>query len=105
MKKEHPLEITANRRKFIKYSGALIGGMALPLTTVNSGFAANNNTLKVGLIGCGGRGAGAASQALAADPNVILTAMGDAFTDRLDESYDALLEMYPDRVKVRSTHR
>ncbi len=89
-----------NRRKFIQYTGALIGGVALDVGATNSAFASGNNTLKIGLIGCGGRGAGAASQALAADPDTILTAMGDAFTDRLDESYAALLELYPNRVKV-----
>lgn len=94
-----------SRRKFIQYTGAVIGGMAFQIGAVNPSFASGNNTLKVGLIGCGGRGAGAANQALAADPDTILTAMGDVFTDRLDESYAALLEMYPNRVKVSKDHR
>jgi predicted dehydrogenase len=42
--------------------------------------------LKVGLIGCGGRGTGAANQALRADKAVQLTAMGDVFADRLEGS-------------------
>lgn len=92
-----------NRRQFIQYSGAVIGGLALG--TINTSHAKGNNTLKVGLIGCGGRGAGAASQALTADPDTVLTAMGDVFTDRLDESYNALLEMYPNRVKVGKENR
>lgn len=95
----------ANRRKFIQYTGAMIGGMAFQVGAVNPAFASGNNTLKIGLIGCGGRGAGAASQALAADPDTILTAMGDAFTDRIDESYTALLEMYPNRIKVNKTNK
>ena len=61
--------------------------------------------MKVGLIGCGGRGAGAAGQALAADPDVILTAMGDVFSDRLDESYEALMELYPAKVKVNKENK
>ena len=56
--------------------------------------------LKVGLIGCGGRGTGAAAQALQADPNVLLTAMGDVFSDRLEESYKALLDEVPTKLKV-----
>jgi len=52
--------------------------------------AAGSDVLKIGLIGCGGRGTGAASQALNADPNVQLTAMGDAFSDRLESSLAAL---------------
>jgi predicted dehydrogenase len=46
--------------------------------------------LRIGLIGCGGRGTGAASQALRADPAVAIVAMGDAFEDRLEQSLDAL---------------
>jgi predicted dehydrogenase len=41
-------------------------------------------------VGCGGRGTGAAAQALQADPNVKLTAMGDAFADRLQSSLENL---------------
>lgn len=94
-----------SRRKFIQYTGAVLGGMALPLGAVNASHSNSANVLKVGLIGCGGRGAGAAGQALAADPDTILTAMGDVFSDRLDESYDALLEMYPNRVKVEKSNK
>ncbi|MEZ6143146.1 MAG: Gfo/Idh/MocA family oxidoreductase [Zavarzinella sp.] len=50
----------------------------------------NNDELRIGLIGCGGRGTGAASQALKADSNVRLTAMGDAFEDRLQSSLKTL---------------
>jgi len=56
--------------------------------------------LKVGLIGCGGRGTGAAAQALQADANVLLTAMGDVFEDRLEESHKALMEEVPTKLKV-----
>lgn len=50
----------------------------------------NQETLRVGLIGCGSRGSGAAAQALSADKNVVLTAMGDAFKDRLDNGLKTL---------------
>mgnify|MGYP000857385732 FL=1 len=52
--------------------------------------AAGSDVLRVGLIGCGGRGTGAAEQALTADSNTKLVAMADAFQDRLDESLSAL---------------
>jgi predicted dehydrogenase len=52
--------------------------------------AAGSDLLKVGLIGCGGRGTGAAIQALSADENVKLWAMGDAFEDRLESSHKTL---------------
>lgn len=91
-----------NRRDFLKTTGAALmgSGLALNMALPNPSFASKKNTLNVGIIGCGGRGAGAAAQALAAGNDVVLTAMGDAFSDRLDETYKALVEMFPDRVKV-----
>ena len=60
----------------------------------------NSDTLKVGLIGCGGRGTGAANQALNADPNVVLTHMADIFEDRLELSLTSLKKLHGDKVKV-----
>ncbi|TCS89250.1 putative dehydrogenase [Anseongella ginsenosidimutans] len=90
------------RRSFIKGTGAaMIGGaLAYNLGFPNEAFAANKGTLKVGLIGCGGRGTGATIQALTADPDVVLTAMGDVFPDRLEEAYAAITKVKPDEVKV-----
>jgi predicted dehydrogenase len=76
----------ASRRDFLAASAATAAGLAL----VPHVHAAGSDVLKVGLIGCGGRGTGAASQALHADPNVQLTAMGDMFADRLRASLDNL---------------
>ena len=56
----------------------------------NAAFAGASDTLKVGLVGCGGRGTGAAAQALAADPGTKLVAMGDAFMDKVEGSYKVL---------------
>jgi myo-inositol 2-dehydrogenase / D-chiro-inositol 1-dehydrogenase len=94
-----------NRRTFIQYTGAVIGGSLAFNIGSSPAFAGSSNTLKVGLIGCGGRGAGAASEALAADPDTVLTAMGDVFSDRLEESYKELAEMYPSRVKVDKNNK
>lgn len=63
-------------------------------------FAQGSAQLKVGLIGCGGRGSGAAAQAIEADPGTILWAMGDAFSDRLASSRKNLTEAKKDRIKV-----
>ena len=60
----------------------------------------NKSIIKVGLIGCGGRGTGAAVQAMKADPNVEITAMGDVFEDRLEEAYGALKKVSAGQVKV-----
>lgn len=91
-----------NRRSFLKKSGIALIGSTL---AYHAGISApslgqKKPMLKVGLVGCGGRGTGAAAQALAADPDVILTAMGDVFEDRLDEAYEAILKVSGDKVKV-----
>jgi predicted dehydrogenase len=57
--------------------------------------------LRVGLIGCGGRGTGAAVQALRADPETVLVAMGDAFADRLNSSHGAIVEAMGDSAEAR----
>jgi myo-inositol 2-dehydrogenase/D-chiro-inositol 1-dehydrogenase len=97
----------SNRRSFIKTTGAVVIGSAMGLDMVfpKTTFAQGQSVLKVGLIGCGGRGTGAASQALNADPNVVITAMGDVFQDRLDKAYDLLLKMHPEKVKVTSENK
>ena len=64
---------------------AVSTGLTVPLV-----HAAGSSTIKVGLVGCGGRGTGAAGQALTADSGVTLVAMADAFADRLEESLSEL---------------
>jgi predicted dehydrogenase len=76
-----------SRRTFLKSSaGVLAGTVAAPLIAPAFVHAAGSDLLRVGLVGCGGRGTGAASQALRADPQVLLTAMADAFPDHLERS-------------------
>src|SRR5216684_6570989 len=78
---------TGSRRTFLKSSaGVLAGTVAAPLLSPEFVHAAGSDLLRVGLVGCGGRGTGAASQALRADPHVRLTAMADAFPDHLERS-------------------
>jgi len=74
------------------------------LSIAQSAHAAGSDVLKVGLIGCGGRGSGAAAQALNADPHVKLTAMGDAFSDRLQASLANLKKENPEKVDVAPDH-
>jgi predicted dehydrogenase len=69
------------RRDIIR--GAAAAGVLASLPAVH---AAGDDRLRVGLVGCGDRGTGAAAQALAADPNVALVAVADAFEDRLEAS-------------------
>ncbi|GEO06172.1 oxidoreductase [Adhaeribacter aerolatus] len=80
-----------SRRDFVKGSAALLGGALvsqIPFSSASAGaYIAGSDTLKVAVIGCGGRGTGAAIQALSTKGNVKLVAMADAFRDRLDDSY------------------
>jgi predicted dehydrogenase len=89
------------RRDFLKTS-ALAGSVLAAPAVLNSNLKAaeGGRPLKVGLIGCGGRGTGAANQALKADPNVVLTALGDAFDDQIQKSLQSLRKEQPDKVKV-----
>lgn len=93
---------TSGRRSFLKKSGIAIVGTSLvnPLSAFGESAKIKDVVLKVGLIGCGGRGTGAAAQALQADPNIILWAMGDVFEDRLESAYTELLKIHPERIKV-----
>ncbi|MGN6434985.1 MAG: Gfo/Idh/MocA family protein [Agriterribacter sp.] len=96
------------RRTFLKLSGMAVTAGALPFNIVNAqplNKKVNADTLKVGLIGCGGRGSGAASQALSADPNVVLHAMGDLFADQLQKSMANLTEIHGDKVAVSPEHQ
>ena len=80
-----------SRRDFVKQGTMLAGGlMAMPLMSEARYFNSVDGTIRVGVIGCGGRGTGAAMQALSTKQNVKLVAMADAFRDRLDKSFQAL---------------
>src|SRR5438105_129213 len=87
------LSPSLSRRQFLKSSGfAVVAGTFAAHETAAQTGVSPGETLRVGLVGCGGRGTGAAAQALAADSNVKLVAMGDAFPDRLQGSLNTLKE-------------
>jgi predicted dehydrogenase len=77
-----------SRRDFIKTSAAV--GMTAVLAGKGRLFAAGSDKIRVGLIGCGGQGTSDTISCLKSAPNVELAAMGDLFSDRLDESLDKL---------------
>lgn len=87
-------ESKSGRRAFIKKgSAAIAGSTVLPSLPVDlSAYVGGSDQVRVGLIGCGNRGAGAAVQALQATKSAKLVAMGDTFRDRLDKSYLAILD-------------
>ena len=94
--------LLASRRNFVKNTAILGAGMMLPnmeLSAMVNVF--NEKTLKLAVVGCGGRGSGAANQALKADQNVQLIAMADAFEDRLLESLKNLETEFEGTGKVK----
>ena len=94
-----------NRREFLK-TAAIAGGAAVVAGVARPGYTAENNTIQVALIGCGGRGSGAAQNALNAKHGPIkLVAMADAFENRLQSSYDGLKGRYANQVDVPEDHR
>ena len=83
--------INPSRRDFIKQGSLLAGGLiAAPLLSNANYFSGSDDVIKIALIGCGGRGTGAATQALVSKQNVKLVAMADAFRDNLDTCYKQL---------------
>ena len=91
---------TESRRDFFK-TAAVGGAVAAAMAFPGGAHAAADDTLKVGLVGCGGRGTGAAIEALQADPNVKLVAMGDAFDDRLQLSLKEIRKKVEAKVDVK----
>ena len=101
---------STSRRDFLKNSTAVaVGAGVLGSLNVSAGaFAGGDDTIRVGLIGCGGRGRGAGVQALSTEGKVQLVAVADAFTDRLDDGLKAIrnaLGKRADRVTVDDDHR
>jgi len=97
-----------SRRDFLRASGgAVVAGalatrVALPAVLAQARPA---ETLRIGLVGCGGRGTGAALNALQADANAVITAMADLFADRLEPSLAQLRTRLPRQVQVPSERR
>lgn len=93
----------STRRQFITAAGATAAIVSFP-NVLRAQNATNNAVLKIGLIGCGGRGTGAATQALSADPNVKLWAIGDAFASQIPASLEHF-KSFGDRIDVPETRR
>jgi len=98
-----------SRRNFVKTSSLLTGGLlAAPFLSSANYFSGADDVIKIALIGCGGRGTGAAVQALSTKQNVRLVAMADAFKDRLESSLQNIneaMEGKKDRVQVKEENK
>jgi predicted dehydrogenase len=89
------------RREFLKTSTKAVAGAALLSAVSRPGYTAESNTLQIALIGCGGRGTGAAADALSDKSGPIkLVAMADVFSDRLKGSYAEIKKNFKDQVDV-----
>jgi predicted dehydrogenase len=91
-----------SRRDFLKTSSvAAVGAVAGSLSVARTAHAAGSDEIKVGLIGCGGRGSGAAGDTLSANKSgVKIVAVGDAFEDRMRGTVEGLKRRFGDRVDV-----
>lgn len=96
-----------DRRTFLKTSALIAGGTVLGTMPFAGGAYAGavNDEIKIGLIGCGGRGTGAAVQALSTKYNLKLVAMADAFSDRLESCYQVLSQKYADKIDLPEERR
>jgi predicted dehydrogenase len=90
-----------SRREFLKTTGRLAAVSALAGMTVPYVHAEGNETLQVALIGCGGRGTGAAANAMDVTHGPVkLVAMADVFQERLNTSYDSLMQKHSQQMDV-----
>src|SRR5512137_1597996 len=88
-----------SRRDFIKNTGTFAAASALAGVAVPHVHAAGGDTVQVALVGCGGRGTGAAAQALSTTGGpVSLVAMADVFENRLKDSYNSIKQQKGDSV-------
>jgi predicted dehydrogenase len=94
-----------SRRDFLKSSLAVGAGAALAGSlNARMAHAAGNDTIKVALVGAGGRGTGAVAQLMNADKNLKLIAVADAFEDRAKGSLERLRKQYGEQVEVPEDH-
>jgi myo-inositol 2-dehydrogenase/D-chiro-inositol 1-dehydrogenase len=115
MQNQTPSSPAVSRRDFVRAATAtaiapsIAGSLLAPSIVRGDSQSTADSVLRIGLIGCGGRGTGAVVQALNADKNTMLTAMGDVFVDRLDSSYSGLTQHFgdaaADRIRVDPANR
>jgi myo-inositol 2-dehydrogenase / D-chiro-inositol 1-dehydrogenase len=103
-RKESKKSSDYSRREFIQRTAvtgaAAYGAMAMAPKV----HAAGSDTIKIGLIGCGGRGSGAATNAMNSGKDVHLVAMADVFAERIEDARPRLKQAYPEQVAVDDAH-
>ena len=90
-----------NRRDLLKASGQLTAASLMTAAALPGAFAAENNTIQMALVGCGGRGTGAIANALSRNQGPTkLVAMADVFSEKLNVSFNATKTAFADQVDV-----
>jgi predicted dehydrogenase len=101
-----PQLILPNRRGFIRDTVAATAATTLVAGGMRSVHAADEETIRIALVGCGGRGTGASTNALSiSNENLKMVAMADAFDDRLQSAHSALAGKFGDKVDVPEDRR
>jgi predicted dehydrogenase len=97
-----PAPNSLSRRQFLQTGSSALLGAAIgaELAIQKSAYAAGSDLLKIALVGCGGRGSGAAGQALSTAGNVKLVAMADLLPEHLEKGLTSLKTAHPDKVDV-----
>lgn len=94
-----------SRRDFLRTTGKAVAGAALAGAMARPGYTAESNTIKIALIGCGGRGTGAAAQALSTQGPTQLWAAADVFEHRLQASLNSLSRQHTSQMDVPQERR
>ncbi|MDZ4849059.1 MAG: Gfo/Idh/MocA family oxidoreductase [Pirellulaceae bacterium] len=97
---------TTTRRRFIRDTSSIAAASTLVASSIPKVHAAENNEIRVAIVGCGGRGTGAVDNALSVDNGSIkLVAMADVYQNKLESSYGKLKEKFGDKVDVPEERR
>jgi myo-inositol 2-dehydrogenase / D-chiro-inositol 1-dehydrogenase len=102
---DQPASNLTSRRNFLKTSGTVMAGAALTGAMARPGYAEESNTIKIALVGCGGRGTGAAAQALSTTGPTKLSAIADVFEHRLGASMNVLSPRFTTQIDVPPERR
>ena len=97
---ESPNEGLNSRRDFLKQTGGVVAASAMVGAIAARSYAAGDETIKLALVGCGGRGTGAARQALSTKGPTKLVAMADVFENRLKGSLGHVKRNFKDKADV-----
>jgi myo-inositol 2-dehydrogenase / D-chiro-inositol 1-dehydrogenase len=93
------------RRDFLKSSSKAVAGAALAGALARPGYTAEDNTINIALVGCGGRGTGAVANALSTKGPVKLVALADVFPNRLESSLKSLSAKFQNQIDVPPDRR